>query len=246
MPGSPMPNGRTWDELTLAGVRGQRRSRSGPGPSQRGHRPARDALPGTSVARASVGAAHPCPVPGRTAGRGPAGLRRNHGTVWSTSWASIPACPYVSSRPVCWPRTRRSPWAAPLHLLLRSRDRTVAGNLREQLSSIRRPSVRVRTAERISAHPPARDTGRPRRGRQDQTGGGGRCLPLRGAPGWCLAGRAGQRHRARRCCTGRRGCARGGRVIAGKPPFAGINGRAHRCTIWPGDHSSSSSTTVSM
>ena len=38
---------------------------------------ARDTLPGTPATRASLGAAHPRPVPGRTAGRGPAGLHRD-------------------------------------------------------------------------------------------------------------------------------------------------------------------------
>ena len=111
---------------------------------------------------------------------------------------------------------------------------------------LRRPrSAELEQLERDGAHLPARDTGRPRWGRQDQTGGGGGRLPPRRAPRRRLAGRAGQRHRARRSWR------RPWPVRSGPPrprweaPIRRDQRSSSSCTIWPGDPSSSSSTTVS-
>jgi len=65
------------DELALVATEGPCSRRPGARPARGACRRAGGAVPGTSAPRAPVGAAHPGPVPERTAGRGLAGLHGN-------------------------------------------------------------------------------------------------------------------------------------------------------------------------
>ena len=65
------------DELTLVAVEARAGADLMPGPPRGTRRRTGGAVPGAPAARAPVGAAHPGPVPGRTAGRGLARLHRS-------------------------------------------------------------------------------------------------------------------------------------------------------------------------
>ena len=221
MPASPMPNERSGRAALVAiETRAGADLVLGPTASSRG---TGGVLPGTSVSRAAVGAAHARSVPGRPPSRGPGRLHRSSRPVSRRArykTRSRPPRPTGPS-PGPGPRAHSARSGRTAHAPRRRRaggDREPA-SAAEQASSAAKPSW---NSCRGGPAPPARDAGRPWGGGQDPFGDGGGLRASVTSAGRRLAGRVGWRGRTRG------GCARRGRRARGE------------CVDRPGDQAAAS------